>query len=536
MSNLTEKILNRYDKIEKQECIICKNYVFRLNYCINCFDKTKIEEENNLLMNYFKKNPNEIDFFNVKLEEKMKLLIRNEKICKKESKNWKKKLKTLNNIYFDRQKQISNIIKTYFDFTLDKHTTYEEKCNIFMKYGYEKVFKIIIFAINNIKINIFYKNIITITDIKNDMLNNELIIYDNDNEDNINDYKDNIDEIDEINNYKDNIDENNEIDNDIKLNKFLLKKNDLEKKLNDILLNIIDIPDYKEDTINIEPSKDEKISNIKCNIDISRQFWYAYNDFRQLYYNFMVNIKNIIPPNIYICNRKATINNNHILLHKLLQTKIKNNILNITTECSLNIKQTKFDYRFDIFGIVKSNDGEYFQFIIETDELHHLYTSEPNDIIKDMYCIMNSISILRINLTKNEKISNKHLNIAINFLKKIITTNYPVFSITQKYINSKTKKYKEIIHDINLNPKYNWLSPFTKLKLKLEYQKNNYKINKPKINKKKKEIKTNQQIKENENNIIINYDPLIQHINDLCKGKSHIEQHQIILKYTKTNG
>ena len=176
-----------------------------------------------------------------------------------------------------------------------------------------------------------------------------------------------------------------------------------------------------------------------------------------------------------------------------MQNEIKKYIINITTECPTGlIPNTKKDYRHDIFGIIQTfqpNDKKiprYFQFVIETDEIKHYNEHIISDITKDMFCIKNSISLLRIKI-ENEKTTDKEANIAIEFLKKIIKNNLPIFSLTNEYIQAKTNNYKIFYHDINLNKELNWI---ISTKLKFICASKDYK----KINENNKKIKGTKKI------------------------------------------
>jgi hypothetical protein len=136
--------------------------------------------------------------------------------------------------------------------------------------------------------------------------------------------------------------------------------------------------------------------------------------------------------------RKIFIGNNNILYNSIFNSNIIHYIDIIDAEHLIYINNHAL--RFDLFIILKifSKDFEYiyYKLVIETDEKHHYINETNHDILKDKYCIDNNISLLRLHIDKNNKISQENINFCLFFIKYLIKTQKTMYYFYDKYINT----------------------------------------------------------------------------------------------------
>lgn len=223
----------------------------------------------------------------------------------------------------------------------------------------------------------------------------------------------------------------------------LIINKDLEKIIqtdfnyNKILKNIDEIiENNKQNKKYINKNNKQYITKIqKINLnELNTKYKNSKNN-RKIILNIYDNIKTQNSEKRKKCS--FTIFNNDYLIKELLHI-FESKILYATTELPINIKNHIL--RYDIYLILYTKNNDLFECIIETDEKHH-YNEEKKienlyDIYKDIYCITNSISLLRI---KTNKLKDNDIEIAKNFINKIIETNYPLYDLGEEYIKIKEK-------------------------------------------------------------------------------------------------
>lgn len=156
-------------------------------------------------------------------------------------------------------------------------------------------------------------------------------------------------------------------------------------------------------------------------------------------------------------NKNTFIGNNNILYNKIYNSNLISNIEYMSVEKTVIIEGHKL--RFDLYLIIKTcdfneNKFKYFELYIETDESHHYTNNDVQnsyDVMKDIYCIRNGISLLRLHM-KNNKISENNINLCIFFIYYLINIKSPIYYFPQRYINTKNKYIKNINNkEIDIN-------------------------------------------------------------------------------------
>jgi hypothetical protein len=243
-------------------------------------------------------------------------------------------------------------------------------------------------------------------------------------------------------------------------------------KYKKICMKIIDcfnkfIPIFeKEYVINNEEFNYDNI-NIVFNDDIS------YKIIERYYYDHIKQINNIILVKflhrkykfdlyqLAILFKKNTptkifIGNNNILYNHIFNSNIITNVEYIDTEYPISINGHTL--RFDIFMVIKVLDIDvedskdikfhYLKLVIETDEQHHnCKQSIEYDTLKDKYCIENKISLLRINILNNRKISNENINFCLFFIKYLLNVKKPIYYFSKKYIKTHNTNNDDVTND-----------------------------------------------------------------------------------------
>lgn len=125
-----------------------------------------------------------------------------------------------------------------------------------------------------------------------------------------------------------------------------------------------------------------------------------------------------------------------------IDDKFKKHIMFVKEEHCVKINNKKL--RFDIYLILKSNNGSNHKIFIEIDEDYQFTSSHDrtNDILKDLYCIQNGYSLCRY-YCKSQCVSCDDTKFIRNYLETIIMKNQQQFYFSQKYIDSKNKPQKK---------------------------------------------------------------------------------------------
>lgn len=245
-------------------------------------------------------------------------------------------------------------------------------------------------------------------------------------------------------------------------------------------LNIEDLLEY--DNI-IKINYTEILNKIKTFYDGEDDFEnIKFNKMNKYYNNFNISNNNLIlyenkilSNNIYILKEifknkftddsisNNTKGNSFICVNSLINNRdIMKIIKVIKNEYKLKIYNNM--YLYDLYIIIKLKNNLYLDLVIEIDEKHH-YSDDVHcqisDIIKDLYCFKNNISLLRIDCKNFDE---SHLDTVLTFIYEIYNSCVPIYSLSKKYINYKNNYIKKIekerelyktIKDIKISNKIN---------------------------------------------------------------------------------
>lgn len=181
----------------------------------------------------------------------------------------------------------------------------------------------------------------------------------------------------------------------------------------------------------------DKILNMQTNILTlyeRRIYKYKLKYLKKIIYN-----KN----NIIVTPNKCKLNS-YILFNKLLEKNI-NDLILILPEYRIRVSYETYFY--DIYIMIRTKRQMFVEAFIEIDEKCH-YTNNveynKRDIIKDIYCFNNCISLLRI---CTDTISEPIITQVIEFINKISEKGDIIYNINDKYIEHKNKMILTIMND-----------------------------------------------------------------------------------------